>query len=291
MIIHDRTRLTGRLISFILILLLLTPLPVRAYGPTDEEVVESMYALDLFRTPVFDDTDAPRAYDEMRYCTVQLHAGATFGTGCIYEIRRDALIIVSNRHVIEHWISMPVPGGESVTQEEIEQVILSRSPEQRGYVLFYDGSVALASLLGVSDEWDVGFLSIPLSQIRPDRLISLRALRLEEGTKAQEQSAVFAYESLDIATTFTTRNISMRSKDTGIAQTVHEGSIIYPEVYIEQFQTTMVFALCKAEAGMSGGGLFDLKGRYLGIVTGGNDRGEMIAVRARDVLAAAEEIL
>ena len=250
-----------------------------------------MYALDLFRTPVMESADASRAYDEMRYCTVQLHAGATFGTGCIYEIRRDELIIVSNRHVIENWIAMPLPATDHPTQEEIEQVVLSHPVEARGYVLFYDGSVALARLLGVSDEWDVGFLSVPRSQIRPDRLISLRALRLEEDLRAQADASVFAYESLDIATTFTTRNISMRSKDTGIARSIHEGSIVYPEAYIEQFQTTMVFALCKAEAGMSGGGLFDLKGRYLGIVTGGNERGEMIAVRTADVLAAAEEIL
>lgn len=290
MIIHDRTRLTGRLISFILILFLLIPLPVRAYGPTDEEVVESMYALDLFRTPVMDKADAMRAYDEMRYCTVQLHAGTTFGTGCIYEIRRDELIIVSNRHVIENWIALPVPEGEDVTQDEIEAVILNRVPTERGYVLFYDGSVALATLVGLSDEWDVGFLSVPLSQIPADRLIALRSLRLEDGvTRADDK--IFAYESVDIATTFTSRNISMRAKNTGIAQTIHEGSVIYPEAYIEQFETTMVFALCKAEAGMSGGGLFDLKGRYLGIVTGGNDRGEMIAVRVSDVLAAAEEIL
>ena len=53
----------------------------------------------------------------------------------------------------------------------------------------------------------------------------------------------------------------------------------------------MLFALCKAEAGMSGGGIFDLRGNYYGIVTGGNEKGEMIGVRASDVLAAAAEIL
>ena len=291
MIIHDRTRLTGRLISFILLIFLLTPVTVRAYGPTDKEVVESMYVLDLFRTPLTETEDADRAYDEMRYCTVQLHAGTTFGTGCIYEIRKDEIIIVSNRHVIENWTALPLPEGDAITQEMIEDVILSRSPLERGYVLFYDGSVALAELIGVSDEWDVGFLRVPLTQIPAERLIFLRSLRLEENMAARADEQIFAYASKDIAVTFTSRNISMRSKDTGIAQTIHEGSVIYPDAYIEQFRTTMLFALCKAEAGMSGGGIFDLRGRYLGIVTGGNDRGEMIGVRASDVLAAAREIL
>ncbi|MBQ9512474.1 MAG: trypsin-like peptidase domain-containing protein, partial [Lachnospiraceae bacterium] len=259
----------------ILFVLSTSTIQAYAYGPTDEEVVASMYALDLFKTSVRSSEDAAWAHDEMRHLTVQLHAGSTFGTGCIFRIDKEELIIVSNRHVIENWKTMQLPQGTEITQEAIEGEILSRAPAERSYVIFYDGSAALATLAGVSYDADVGFLRVPLSQIPADRLIFLRSLSLEEdGVRIQPDDKIFAYESTDIAATFTSRNISLHSGDTGIAQKIHEGSVIYPDAYIEQFSTTMLFALCKAEAGMSGGGIFDLRGNYYGIVTGGNEKGE-----------------
>ena len=54
-------------------------------------------------------------------------------------------------------------------------------------------------------------------------------------------------------------------------KTASAGIIAETEIYIEDFDQEMILCLLSADAGMSGSGLFDEQGHYLGMLLGGTD--------------------
>lgn len=60
-------------------------------------------------------------------------------------------------------------------------------------------------------------------------------------------------------------------------------------VYVEDFAEYMMVAQCQIQPGMSGGGLFDEDGYFVGMVCGGNNDGELVAVPWHVMQARFEE--
>ena len=58
----------------------------------------------------------------------------------------------------------------------------------------------------------------------------------------------------------------------------YEGSIINPWIFVEDYDQYMIWARGEIAPGMSGGGLFDSEGKLVGILSGGNQDGELVAV-------------
>ena len=67
---------------------------------------------------------------------------------------------------------------------------------------------------------------------------------------------------------------------------MEEGEVIASSALLEGFQKEMLYGKGNAVPGMSGSGVFDHYGNYLGMVTGGNLLGEIAAVPVRDIVAA-----
>ena len=60
-----------------------------------------------------------------------------------------------------------------------------------------------------------------------------------------------------------------------------EGEILATLMYLEDFGMEMLYAKGEAIPGMSGGGVFDRSGNYLGMLTGATLQNELAAVPAK----------
>ena len=59
--------------------------------------------------------------------------------------------------------------------------------------------------------------------------------------------------------------------------------MIEPLIYLEDFQREMLYGKGEVLPGMSGSGVFDGYGHYLGMLTGGTLQGEIAAVPAKTI--------
>ncbi len=64
---------------------------------------------------------------------------------------------------------------------------------------------------------------------------------------------------------------------------IYAGSIASPSVYSEDFSMDMIYCYCAVTPGMSGTGLFDESGHYLGILLGGSDEAEAVCLGAASI--------
>lgn len=181
-------------------------------------------------------------------------AGNTYyGSGVIWDLdsEEDILVIATCGHLLEE--------------------------EDRVKVFFADGT----SVWGLgeeglpwrrSDEADAGFISVPLSSLKetqPDiRLVRLHQ-RLYDTLSSGD--AVFA----------------VGSTQDGVADVVCTGSLSEKALYMEEFGSDMMLLQCGSGPGMSGSGVYDGYGNFIGLLAGGD--GERTAVLPMEVLNAAYE--
>lgn len=64
----------------------------------------------------------------------------------------------------------------------------------------------------------------------------------------------------------------------GVAAEAYEGSILDSWIFMEDYGQYMIWAKAEGLPGMSGGGLFDSRGHFLGILSGTDGEGELAAV-------------
>ena len=172
---------------------------------------------------------------------VRVQAEGHYGSGSIYELSEEDIIIVTNRHVLQYW-------------------------NEDSYVTFFNGAVGSGRIIGLSETADVGFLSIN------------RAFLTEEET--QELCAVERSEAVlsrgDV--------LYMVDLASDVWQPVaYEGQVLEPYKYLEEFGTEMLYGESLFKPGMSGCGVFDREGKYVGMLTGGTEQNEIAAVPASSI--------
>lgn len=72
--------------------------------------------------------------------------------------------------------------------------------------------------------------------------------------------------------------IILMASGTGTGADAYEGRVIEPWIYVEDFAQHMILVRVEAEAGMSGGGLFDYEGHFLGILCGESEDREAAVI-------------
>ena len=65
--------------------------------------------------------------------------------------------------------------------------------------------------------------------------------------------------------------------------TASAGLVASPETFSEDFNQDVIYCYLDVNEGMSGGGLFDYKGRYLGLLLGGSDEGEGVFLSTDEI--------
>lgn len=220
---------------------------------TDQDIYEGMLGLDLFKTPVLATEDCATAYENIQSCVVRIQMGNAHGSGIIWEMTPEAIIVATNKHVLEYW------------------------KDENSFVYFTQGHYADAAVIGVSKQYDVGFLRIDNYQFTYDELGKFRSARIDEAV----------YENL-------CEGDAMFSIDSGMAADegqYYEATVGDTHKYIEDFDAYMLYGHGFAKEGMSGGGTFDGHGYLIGMTTGGTYWNETASVPLPYIVQAYETIV
>ena len=70
-----------------------------------------------------------------------------------------------------------------------------------------------------------------------------------------------------------------------VAGNAYEGTLTDSWIYIEDYGQYMMLGRTYAESGMSGGGVFDRYGRFIGILSGADERGNLAIVPLSIILS------
>lgn len=229
------------------------PLPHLIQTVTEQDIYEGMLALGYLETPALETENCERAYENVKNCVVRIQMGNAYGSGIIWELSREMIVIATNKHVLDYW------------------------KEENSFVHFLQGFDVDAELLGTSETLDVGFVVVDCGQLTCEELQKLRYARVDEAV----------YDSLEEGTEmFLVDAGSMKDE----AQ-YYVGTVEDPSRYIADFEAYMLYGYGLAKAGMSGGGTFDGRGFLIGMTTGGTLQNETASVPLPDIIAAYEEVL
>lgn len=169
---------------------------------------------------------------------VQVRAGNVMGSGVIYELQEDAAVILTAAHVAEN----------------ADPAVL---------VTFCDGSAAEGGDVACSELADFAVVRVSLEGI-------------SEENRAKYFCATTDKESFD-ALQAGDDCIAMGCR-TAVASEAYQGIVMDNWMYMEDYGQYMIWVQAEGKAGMSGGGLFDLQGRFLGILSGESGDGELAVV-------------
>lgn len=229
------------------------PLPHLIQTVTEQDIYEGMLALGYLETPVLEKEDCESAYENVKDCVVRIQMGNAHGSGIIWELSPEMVVIATNKHVLDYW------------------------RDENSLVHFPQGFDVDAKILGTSEQLDVGFIAVNCGQFSYEELEKIRYARVDEDV----------FESLGHGTEmFLVDAGSMEDE----AQ-YYVGTVEDPYRYIEDFDAYMLYGYSFAKAGMSGGGTFDGRGFLIGMTTGGTLQNETASVPLPDIIAAYEEVL
>ncbi len=129
-----------------------------------------------------------------------------------------------------------------------------------GQVTFADGWRVPILEYTVTDT-DLAFLFVEWQKIPEEHLAEYNLIRTERAEQLQNGEGVI-----------------LMGSGSGVAADAYEGSVIENWIYVEDFAQYMIWVDAVSNPGMSGGGLFDYEGNFLGILCGTNDDGETVVL-------------
>lgn len=88
------------------------------------------------------------AYEKAKKSIVRISIGAYYGSGVIWEVREENVILVSNKHLLQNG--------------------------QKGMVTFQNGVIAEGTVLTVSELLDIGFMQVPINALEREDWLALR---------------------------------------------------------------------------------------------------------------------
>lgn len=234
-------------------------LPPLIQATTLEGDYKALAALELAVTPLLSEENPEQAFENILCSCVRIQTREHYGSGSIYKMRENEIIIVTNRHVLLDF-------------------------DKDSYVTFFNGAAGFGEALYISDKADVGFIRIPTSSFPYEELLAFRNIRLEG--KIREEGERGQYENQPLSGS---RFFCVDMANNFEAPVMECGELISPSIYLEDFGTEMLYGRGGAAPGMSGSGVFDGFGNYLGMLTGANGQGEIAAVPAKMVRLEYEE--
>ncbi len=170
---------------------------------------------------------------------VIIESGDLVGCGNVWETDGDIVTVITASHVI--------------ADEEDVRVRLA------------NGDVLGAEALRNDTESDYCFLRVKAGDVSGVTGI-VRADDLPQAGAEVFMALPFLPESASIGT------VGLDKGESGPA--VSKGVVISPGIYSEDLTMDVIYCSIDVSEGMSGGGLFDDKGRYLGFLIGGSDEAE-----------------
>jgi len=192
-----------------------------------------------------------KAYENVLCSAVCIRGEDYRGSGSIFMMDRDEIIIVTNRHVIQYF-------------------------DSDSRVVFFNGAECCGRVLGFSESADIGFISVREDALLWDDKKKLRAVGKREA----------AYDGLKENSCFFMINMAGNPAD----PVIYKGEVVDKARYLEDYGMEMLYGDGAAVPGMSGSGIFDYYGNYIGTLSGATDRYELAGVPLKTVLSEYEKI-
>lgn len=142
-------------------------------------------------------------------------------------------------------------------------------------IVFSDGFELECKDFLISENADVGFLRVDM------RLVP------------EENAGRYCYAATDKASADLLSagdGIIVTGSIDGAAGNAYEGELIDPWIYVEDFSQYMMWGRTYVKAGMSGGGVFDLQGRLIGILCGASGDNEVAVLPLSIIRTEYEQI-
>lgn len=202
-------------------------------------------------TPVLSEENVEKAYENVLCCAVRIQGSGHYGSGSILAIKTDEIVVVTNNHVLQYF-------------------------DDDSYVTFFNGAKCKGSVIGCSDTADVGFVSVLRTELEADEQNQLRSVRKQEK----------AYETLEKNSRFFMIDMASDSMN----PVWYPGSVTDKEKYLADYGITMLYGDGIAVPGMSGSGMFDYYGNYIGTLSGATEHYELAGVPYKTVMEEYKKI-
>lgn len=196
------------------------------------------------------ENDIEKAFGHVLCSCVRIQGNGHYGSGNILKISRDEVIVVTNKHMVSYL-------------------------DENSYVTFYDGVSLPAGILYVSDEWDVAFLRVERDESE-EKEPFYRCVRMDADV----------YRALEVQDTFFMIDIATDLEK----PEMYSGEVLDKSKYLEDYQVEMFYGDAYAKPGMSGCGLFDERGNYIGMLSGATPYVEIAAVGLDKLIEEYEKV-
>lgn len=183
--------------------------------------------------------DEEQAFSNVLCSCVRIQGNGYYGSGTIYRITDEQMIIVTNRHVLKHY-------------------------EQGSYVTFFDGKDVEGEVLFLCDDYDLGFLAVEKDAFSEEELTAY----------GQAVCNMDVYHELKKNDRFFMVDTATDVKN----PRKYSGEVMSPYKYLEDYGQEMFYGDAYAIEGMSGCGIFDGRGYYLALLSGKTPYNEIAAV-------------
>ncbi len=187
-----------------------------------------------------------KAYENVLCSAVCIRGEDYCGSGSIFIMDKDEIIIVTNRHVIQYF-------------------------DSDSRVVFFNGAQCCGRVLGFSESADIGFISVREDELDRDDKRELRAVGKREA----------AYDELKKNSCFFMIDMASDPAD----PVIYKGAVVDKARYLADYGMEMLYGDGAAIPGMSGSGIFDYCGNYIGTLSGATDQYELAGVPLKTVLS------
>lgn len=205
---------------------------------TYEEEYCGAVRLGAFTMPEIIDKKEDRLYEEASGCVVRIVMGQYAGSGLIWRMEEDGMVLVTNKHLLRE--------------------------SAYGIVTFSNEMALQAEVLYFSQEYDLGFLFIPREVLHADILRDCYEVRKTQEGMIQVEEQLEERKIIQIASSQQVAADCYKGKSKKI-------------VFVPEFQAFMLETECFSKAGMSGGGVFDEKGYLIAMIAGGEvDKDDLV---------------
>lgn len=176
-------------------------------------------------------------YQLARRSVVKAVVKDSAGSGIVLKIDDEGIVIVSNRHLL--------------------------MKDVKAEVTFFNAESAVAEIIGYSQQYDIGFLKVG------GKNVTAKILRDIYEAVPAEYALGMAYNAQSFNDEYADRPVLQIGADlSGNGDNFFAGNILGIG-YEPVFNTDVLKTKCYSKAGMSGGGVFDAGGRFLGMLSGG----------------------
>lgn len=200
--------------------------------------------------PILTEENAERAYENVLCSAVRIQGSHCYGSGSIFEINKSDIIIVTNAHMIA-------------------------SMDENSYVTFFNGAECKGSIIGSSETTDIGFLRVSCSELTKKEKKQLKGVGKE----------TTAYENLKRNDCFFMVDIASDNEN----PVKYLGTVVDKEKFLPDYNREMLYGDGMAVPGMSGSGIFDYYGNYIGTLSGATESYELAGVPIDAVLEEYEK--